>query len=80
MQRSFGLHFGKELSTEREFGNLADHYAVAVKEDSSDYASSRFKNSSGSDDPVCFIAKYSKYKYCMKNLVRNSKSHKTNKS
>ena len=25
------LHFGKELPTEREFGNFVDHYTVAVK-------------------------------------------------
>ena len=26
-----GLHFGKELPTEREFGNVVDHYTVAMK-------------------------------------------------
>ena len=32
----FGLHFGKEFATKREFSNFADHYAVAMKKDSSD--------------------------------------------
>ena len=73
IQRSFGQHFGKELPTEREFGNFIDYYAVAVKKDSSDYAPLRFKNSFESDDPVGFIVKCSMYKYCMKNLVRSSK-------
>ena len=48
-EKKLGLHFGKELLTEKEFGNFVDHYAVAVKkdssEDSSDVAPSRFENS-----------------------------------
>ena len=35
-EKKLGLHFGEELSTEREFGNFVDHYAVAMKNDSSD--------------------------------------------
>ena len=73
----FVLHFGKELPTEREFGNFVNHYAVAMKKDSSGYVPSGFENSFGSD-PAHFVAKYSKYKYCINNLVRNAKSHKTN--
>ena len=42
--KKFVLHFVKELPTEREFGNFVDCYAVAVKEDSSDYVPSGFKN------------------------------------
>ena len=34
-EKKLGLHFGEELPTEREFGNFVDHYAVAVKNDSS---------------------------------------------
>ena len=34
--KKLGLHFGKELPTEREFGNFVDHYAVAMKNGSSD--------------------------------------------
>ena len=26
-KKKLGLHFGKELPTEREFGNFVDHYA-----------------------------------------------------
>ena len=33
----FVLHFGKELPTERDFGNFIDRYAVAVKKDFSGY-------------------------------------------
>ena len=51
----FVLHFGKELPTEREFGNFVDRYAVAMKKDSSDYVPSGFENSFRSD-PACFIA------------------------
>ena len=35
-EKKIGLHFGKESPTEREFSNFADHYAVAVKNNSSD--------------------------------------------
>ena len=76
-EKKLGLHFGKELPTEREFGNFVDHYAVAVKNDFSDDASSRFKNSFRSD-PTCYVAKYSKYKHCMKTLARKAKSHEMN--
>ena len=38
----FVLHFGEELPTEREFGKFVDHYAVAVKKDSSGYVPSGF--------------------------------------
>ena len=55
----FVLHFGKELHTEREFGNFVDHYAVAVKKNLSDYVPSGFENWFRSD-PACFVAKYSK--------------------
>ena len=75
--KKFVLHFGKELSTEREFGNFVDHHAVAVKKDSSDYVSSGFENSFRSY-PATYIAKYSKYKDCTKTLARNTKSHETN--
>ena len=71
------LHFGKELPTEREFGNFIDRYAVAVRKDSSSYVPSGFENSFRSDH-ACFVAKYSKYKHCTKNLARNAKSHETN--
>ena len=40
--KKLGLHFGEELPTEREFGNFVDHYAVAMKKDSSDYVPSGF--------------------------------------
>ena len=63
--------------TEREFGNFIDHYAAAVKKDSSGYVLSGFENSFRSDH-ARFVAKYSKYKHCTKNLTRNAKSHKTN--
>ena len=56
--KKFGLHFGKELPIEREFGNFVDCYDVVVKEDSSDNAPSGFENLFGSD-PACFIVKYS---------------------
>ena len=69
--KRFVLHFGKELPTEREFGNFVDYYAVAVKKDSSDYVPSGFKYSFRSDH-AHFIAKYSKYKHCTKNLARNA--------
>ena len=35
-EKKLGLHFGKELLNEREFINFVDHYAVAVKNNSSD--------------------------------------------
>ena len=48
-EKKLGLHFRKELLTEKEFSNFVDHYAVAVKndssEDSGDDAPSRFENS-----------------------------------
>ena len=44
--KKLGLHFGKELPTEREFGNFVDRYAVVVKKDSNDYVSSGFKTRS----------------------------------
>ena len=72
-----GLHFGKELPIEREFGNVVDHYAVAVKKDSSDDVPSRFENSFR-NDPVCYVVKYSKYIHCMKTLAKKAKSHKMN--
>ena len=75
--KKFVLHFGKELPTEREFGNFVDHYAVAVKKDSSDYVPSGFENSFRSYS-ARYVAKYSKHKHCTKNLARNAKSHKTN--
>ena len=75
--KKLGLHFGKELPTEREFGNFVDCYAVAVKKDSNDYVPSGFENSFRSDHAL-FIAKYSKYKHRTKNLTRNAKSHETN--
>ena len=41
-EKKLGLHFGKELPTYREFGNFVvnfvDHYAVAMKNGSSDDA------------------------------------------
>ena len=76
-EKKLGLYFGKELPTEREFDNFVDHYAVAMKNDSSDNVPSRFKNSFTSD-PDCYLAKYSKYKHCTKNLARKAKSHETN--
>ena len=75
--KKLGLHFGKELLTEREFGNFVDCYTVAVMKDSTDYVPSGFENSFRSD-PACYVAKYSKYKHCMKTLTRNAKSHETN--
>ena len=60
-EKKLGLHFGRELPTEREFGNFVDHYTVAVKNDSSDDVPS-FQISLRSD-PTCYVAKYSKYKY-----------------
>ena len=51
--------FCEELSTEREFGNFVDHYAVIVKNDSSDDVPSRFENPLRSD-PACYVVKYSK--------------------
>ena len=76
-EKKLGMHFGKELPTEREFGNFVDNYAVAVKNDSSDDIPSRFENSFRSD-PACCVAKYSKYKHCTRTLMRKAKSHKTN--
>ena len=67
------LHFGKELPTETEFGNFVDRYTVAVKKDSSDYLPSGFENLFRSDH-ARFVAKYSKYKHCTKNLTRNAVS------
>ena len=72
--KKLGLHFGEELPTEREFGNFVDRYAVAVKKDSSDYV----PENSFRSDHAHFVAKYSKYKHCTKNLARNAKSHETN--
>ena len=71
------MHFGKELPTEREFGIFVDYCIVGVKKDSSDYLPSRFENSFRSDNSR-FVAKYSKYKHCTKNLTRNAKSHEMN--
>ena len=71
------MHFGEELPTEREFGNFIDRYAVAMKKDSSGYVPSGFENWYRSDH-ACFVAKYSKYKHCTKNLARNAKSQETN--
>ena len=48
-EEKLGLHFGEALPTEREFGNFVDHYAVAVKNDSSDDVPSRYENSFRSD-------------------------------
>ena len=73
----FVLHFDEELLTEREFGNFIDLYAVAVKKDSSDCVPSGFENLFRSDH-ARFVAKYSKYKHCIKNLARNAKSHEAN--
>ena len=75
--KKLGLHFGKELATEREFSNFVDCYAVAIKKDSIDYVPSGFENSFRSD-PACYVAKYFKYKHCTKNFTRNAKSHETN--
>ena len=72
-----GLHFGEELLTEREFVNFVDCYAVAMKKDSSYYVPSGFEYLLESDH-ARFIEKYSKYKHCTKNLVRNTKSHDMN--
>ena len=72
-----GLHFDKELPTEREFVNFVDCYAVAMKKDSSYYVPSRFEYLLESDH-ACSVEKYSKYKHCTKNLVRNTKSHDMN--
>ena len=52
--KKFGLHFGKELPTEREFGNVVDHYTVAMKKDSSANVPSGFGS-----NPAHFVAKYS---------------------
>ena len=52
-KKKLGLHFGKGLPTEREFGNFVDHYAVAVKNASSDDVPSRFENLFRSD-PACY--------------------------
>ena len=77
--KKFGLHFDKGLPTEEEFGNFVDHYAVAVKKDSSGYVTSGFKNSFRSD-PAHYVVKYSKYKHCTKTLVKNAKSVRRIKS
>ena len=76
-EKKIALHFGGELPTEREFGIFVDHYAVAVKNDSSDDVPSRFENSFRSD-PACYVAKYSKCKHCMKTLARKAKSQEKN--
>ena len=76
-EKKLGLHFGEESPTEREFNNFVDHYAVAVKNDSSDDVPLRFEKSFRSN-PACYVAKYSKHKHCMKTLARKTKSHKTN--
>ena len=73
----FEWHFGKVLPTVREFCSFVDVYAAAVKKDSSDCVPLGHENSFGSA-PAHIIAKYSKYKHCMKNLTRSSKSHKMN--
>ena len=75
--KKLGLHFGKELPTEREFGKFGDRYAVVVEIDSSDYVPSGFENSFRSN-PARYVAKYSKYKHCTKNLAKNAKSYETN--
>ena len=71
--KKLGLHFFEELPSEGEFDNFVDHYAVAVKNDSSDDVPSGFENSLRSD-PACYVMKYSEYKHCTKTLVRNAKS------
>ena len=71
------VHFGEELPTEREFVNFVDHYAVAMKKDSSYYVPSGFEYSFRSDH-AHFVEKYSKRKHCTKNLARNAKSHDMN--
>ena len=43
--KTFGLHFGKELPTEREFSNFVDRYAVVMKTDFSNYVPSGFESS-----------------------------------
>ena len=48
-EKKLGLYFGDKLPTEREFGKCVDHYAVAVKNDSSDDVPSRFENLFRSD-------------------------------
>ena len=48
-----------------------------MKKDSGDNDPSEFESSFESDS-TCFIMKYSKYKHCTKNLVRNSKSDEIN--
>ena len=64
-EKKLGLYFGEELPTERAFSNFVHHYAVAVKNDSSDDVPSGFENSFRSD-PACYVVKCSKYKHCMK--------------
>ena len=76
-EKNLGLHFGKELPTEREFSIFVDHYTVAVKNDSSDDVPSGFENLFRSDT-ACYVAKYFKYKRCTITLVRKVKSHETN--
>ena len=53
--KKLGLHFGKELPTEREFGNFVYHYTLSVKKDSSNYVSSEFENSLRID-PARYVA------------------------
>ena len=76
-EKKLGLHFGKELPTEREFGNFVDHYAVAMKNDSSDDVPTRFENLLRSDPP-CYVAKYFMHKHCTKILESKAKSHYMN--
>ena len=78
--KKLGLHFGKELSTEREFSIFADHYAVAVKKDYSDYVHSGFENSFRSD-PARYIANINiarKPSRGAQNLMRRIKSQYKN--
>ena len=42
----FVLHFSEELPTEREFHNLIDRYAAAVRKDSSGYVPQDLKTRS----------------------------------
>ena len=70
----FGLHFGKQLPTKREFGNFLDNYAVTVKKDSGDSVPLRFEV----EVILLTSSKILKYKHCTKNFATNSKSHETN--
>ena len=53
--KKLGLHFGEELPTEREFGNLVYRYNLSVKKDSSNYVPSGFENSLRID-PARYVA------------------------